>query len=101
MRQSRFESLGMYLPERIVTTNELVQQLKIKLKMNLERFTGIKERRHRSEDENTYTISINAMRDCLKNSRYNAEDLDIIITCSISRFEKYGKPSMNRPYRLC
>ena len=81
----------MYLPERIVTTNELVQQLKIKLKMNLERFTGIKERRHRSEDENTYTISINAMRDCLKNSRYNAEDLDIIITCSISRFEKYGE----------
>jgi len=90
MLRSRLESLGTYLPERIVTTRELVKQLKVKPLLDPERFTGIKERRHRAEAESTYTISLEAMRDCLANSRYDPENLDIIISCSISRFGENG-----------
>lgn len=91
MNTSRFESIGMYAPEQSVATSELIGQMKNKPMFDLEELTGIKNRRHRSEDESTLSISINAMKDCLGNSKYKAEDLDIIIVCSISRFENDGE----------
>lgn len=90
MNDSRFESIGCYVPEQSVATSELIDQMKNKPEFDLVALTGIKNRRHRSEDESTLSISVNAMKDCLANSKYNAEDLDIIIACSISRFEPDG-----------
>ena len=81
----RFESLGLYLPERTETTADIVSRLKIQTPFDLSKITGI-ERRHVSEDsESTLSLALNAARDCLQNSKYNAEDLDCIISCSISR----------------
>ena len=88
---SRFESLGMYAPDWIVSTEELIDQMEHKPPFDVKGWTGIKNRRHRREDESTFTISLNAMKDCLGNSKYKAEDLDIIIACSISRFDSDGE----------
>jgi 3-oxoacyl-[acyl-carrier-protein] synthase-3 len=87
MYETRFESIGMYVPEQSVSTGELIDQMENKPEFDLVELTGIKNRRHRVDGESTISISINAMKDCLANSRYTAEDLDIIIACSISRLD--------------
>jgi 3-oxoacyl-[acyl-carrier-protein] synthase III len=88
--KSRFESLGLYLPEKEVTTTEMMDRLKnnTNLTIDFEEITGIRKRRWRSEEETSYSIAMNAARDCLRNSRYQARDLDIVISTSISRTMK-------------
>ena len=99
--KSRFESLGLYVPEKVVTSAELMDSLKKKtnLTIEIEEITGIRKRRWRSEEETSYSIAINAARDCLRNSRYQARDLDIVISTSISRTMKpatyYMDPAMS------
>lgn len=90
LKKSRIESIGMYLPETVVTTRELMGQIRNRHDLDLETITGIRCRRRRSETEDTYSISINAAKDCLKRSGYEPRDLDMIITCSISRFTADG-----------
>lgn len=85
--KSRFESMGLYVPAKEVTTAELMDRLQSNTKLNIdfEEITGIRKRRWRSEDETSYSLAMNAARDCLRNSRYQARDLDIVISTSISR----------------
>ncbi|WP_433579822.1 3-oxoacyl-ACP synthase III family protein [Nocardia brasiliensis] len=86
---SRIESIGTYVPERVVTTEELVGRLDPEFRFDLERITGIRERRvHRNADgviEDSCALASTAARQCLDNSRYTAEDLDIVISTSITR----------------
>lgn len=88
--KSRFESLGLYVPEKEVTTAELMDRLKNEknLSINLEEITGIRKRRWRAAEETSYSIAMNAARDCLTHSRYQARDLDVVISTSISRTMK-------------
>jgi 3-oxoacyl-[acyl-carrier-protein] synthase III len=85
--KSRFESLGLYVPEKVVTTAELMDSLKKKTNISIEfeEITGIRTRRWRSAEETSYSIAMNAARDCLRNSRYKAQDIDIVISTSITR----------------
>lgn len=87
MQETRFESIGVYLPEKIVTTQSLIDQMETKPMFDLERLTGIRERRWRAEDEDSYSLALKASRCCLANSQYEASDLDVIIYCSITRFK--------------
>lgn len=101
MIKSQFESLGVYLPDRVVSTKELIDRMANKPLFNLFALTGIKNRRWRSEKEDSYTLAIDAARDCLKKSRYDACDLDVIICSSISRFKDgavnlWLKPEMSK-----
>lgn len=84
---SKFESIGAYFPEKIVTTRELVNKLKNIPEINLERITGIKTRRVREESEDSFTISLAAAHECLINSQYQASELDVIINTGITRFD--------------
>lgn len=83
--KTRFESLGIFLPEKIFSTEEIEVRMSNDLRLDLERKTGIKNRRICSENENSLTLALNAAKDCLKNSSYKASDLDIIINASITR----------------
>jgi 3-oxoacyl-[acyl-carrier-protein] synthase-3 len=58
------------------------------LSINLEEITGIRKRRWRAAEETSYSIAMNAARDCLAHSRYQARDLDVVISTSISRTMK-------------
>ncbi|MBF6482684.1 3-oxoacyl-ACP synthase [Nocardia otitidiscaviarum] len=89
MPYSRFEAIGAYLPSKRVTTEELVSQLKTAPGFDLEKITGVQERRFRSTEpgnvEDSFTLAMNAVEDCLSRSQYAASDLDVIISTSITR----------------
>ncbi|MFE5283768.1 3-oxoacyl-ACP synthase III family protein [Nocardia sp. NPDC056611] len=100
MPQSRFESIGAYLPENRVTTAELVARLKEAPEFDLERITGVKERRFRDtrpeSREDSFALAMKAVEDCLSRSSYAAGDLDIIISTSITR-SKHGTKMYMEP----
>lgn len=89
MPHSRFESIGAHLPSTIVTTEELIGRLKVPPQFDLEKITGIRERRvhdTRPESyEDSFALAIAAAEDCLSRSSYSAGDLDVIISSSITR----------------
>ncbi|MFI7004719.1 3-oxoacyl-ACP synthase III family protein [Nocardia sp. NPDC050175] len=89
MSHSRFESIGAYLPSNIVTTKELLSRLKEPPSFDLEKITGVKERRVHDTNpdsyEDSFAIAMKAAEDCLSRSRYEAAELDVIISTSITR----------------
>ncbi|MFI9404838.1 3-oxoacyl-ACP synthase III family protein [Nocardia sp. NPDC052316] len=89
MSHSRFESIGAYLPSNIVTTQELLSRLKEPPSFDLEKITGVKERRVHDTNpdsyEDSFAIAMKAAEDCLSRSRYEAAELDVIISTSITR----------------
>ncbi len=94
----RFESIGLYLPKRTVTTNEIVSSLSIDTPFDLSKITGIESRHVSADDESTLTLALAAAKDCLRNSNYSADDLECVISCSISRRKGsryYFEPAMS------
>lgn len=93
MNKIRFESIGRYLPEKVVTSRSVMEQVKtIKNKSVLSGVTGINNMRYCSPCEGSVNLAVKAAKDCLRNSRYNAGDLDIVISTSITHFKdgSYG-----------
>jgi amino acid adenylation domain-containing protein len=82
------ESLGSYLPPKIVASEEIIQNCVRPIRFPLARLTGIKNRRMAGETEFSLDIAKKAVADCFANSRYNPEDIDLIICGSISRCHK-------------
>ena len=87
MIKAQFESMGVYLPDRVVSTQELIDQMPTKPLFDLEFITGVKDRRWRSDAQDSYTMAMAAATDCLEKSQYQAKDLDVIICTSISHFK--------------
>ncbi|MBL1075742.1 3-oxoacyl-ACP synthase [Nocardia sp. 2] len=90
MVRPRIEALGSYLPGKEVSTDELLAQLAIESPIDLERVSGVKHRRRCDMDEHgqpedSFTVALAAARTALAGSRYDATDLDIVISCSITR----------------
>src|SRR5712664_2268551 len=79
------ESLGIYLPSRSVTTEEVIQACRIKLFFPLEKMTGIESRRVVEESEFSIDLAKKATADCLARSKYRPKDIDLLICCNISR----------------
>lgn len=88
--RTRFESIGAYTPSTIRSTEEVIASLSVPRMLDLERITGIKNRRVRNTDPDDYETSFElaqqAIDDCLAHSDYAAEDIDVIISVSITRF---------------
>jgi 3-oxoacyl-[acyl-carrier-protein] synthase-3 len=73
-----------------VSTADLVGRLKVQTPLNLEKVSGVRMRRVCGTDEygnreDSYTLASAAAREALENSDYAAADLDVIISCSITR----------------
>ena len=88
---ARIESIGVKLPAKRLTTAELMASTRHSTHIDLERLTGIRERRVCSKDEDSFTLAVDAARDCLARSRHAASDLDMVICSSITRY--VGGPS--------
>ncbi len=86
MRKTRFESVGLYTPAKTILSGELAQRLKKKLVRYLE-MMGIRERRYRSDTEDSYGLSLKAARSCLDRSEWKVEDLDAVVYTGITRFK--------------
>ncbi|NNH74750.1 3-oxoacyl-ACP synthase [Nocardia uniformis] len=85
MVKSRIEAVGARVPAAEVTTAELMEQLSIENPVDLERVSGVRARRKCADGEDSFTLATAAAREALANSRYDAADLDVIISCSITR----------------
>jgi 3-oxoacyl-[acyl-carrier-protein] synthase-3 len=84
--RARFESVGASLPEQRVTTRELMASTRHHTKIDLERLTGIREHRMCGPDDTSLSLAVDAARDCLARSQYEADDLDVVISASITRY---------------
>jgi 3-oxoacyl-[acyl-carrier-protein] synthase-3 len=87
MVTSSFESVGIELPEARRSTREVVDSCEHDIGFDFERLTGIRERRVCSEGEDSYTLAVEAAFSCLSRSTHRAEDIELLISCGISRFK--------------
>ncbi len=82
----KIESIGVRLPDKKVTTSEITGKLKLNDPLKLELLTGIYSRRVCSDKEDSLTLATEAAKDCLNHSKYCPEDIEMIISCSISKY---------------
>ncbi|MEK6250309.1 MAG: amino acid adenylation domain-containing protein, partial [Planctomycetales bacterium] len=87
-------SIGVYLPTNEVTTKELVKGCKKKMWFPLEYMTGIKSRRMAGEDEFSIDLARNAVDECLANSKYTADQIDMVVCCNITRSDAHLQVSI-------
>ncbi len=83
---ARFESIGRRLPEHRVTTAEVMASTRHHTRIDLERLTGIHERRVAAAEENSLTLAVGAAVNCLEHSGHSAADLEAIVNCSITKY---------------
>ncbi|WP_329403796.1 3-oxoacyl-ACP synthase [Streptomyces virginiae] len=88
---SRIEALGLCLPAAVQTTPQLAALVPGLGDVDIEKITGITERRVYDPEpdagEDSFGMALAAARDALRSSRYEAADLDIVISASITRFK--------------
>lgn len=87
---SIIESLGVYLPPRQVSTAEIVAGCRGPVLLPIERLTGIHSRRVAGDTEFSIDLAKQAVTRCLRNSRYEPGDIDLLICCNISRCDAPG-----------
>ena len=83
---SRFAGIGASIPERRLITAELMASTDDETDIDLERLTGVRERRVAGEGEDSYTLALDAARDALAHADCTAEDLDVLIVASITHY---------------
>lgn len=88
---SRIEALGVCLPAAVQTTPQLAALVAGLGEVDIEKITGIAERRvydpEPAAGEDSFGMALSAAQDALESSRYRAADLDIVISASITRFK--------------
>ncbi len=82
---ARFESIGLGLPDERRSTHDVMASTRHRTHVDLERLTGIHERRIAGDADDSYSLAVEAARDCLRHSRHTAADLDVVIDTSISK----------------
>jgi 3-oxoacyl-[acyl-carrier-protein] synthase-3 len=101
MTETRFESIGAYLPETRVSTRDLMSKMSFEPPFDLQQITGIEHRRvhdKRAESfEDSFALAHKAAKDCLSRSKYGAEQLDVIISASITRYKGGGYDNYFEP----
>lgn len=89
MNKSRLESMGAYLPSTVMSTPELLARMEKVPEFDLFKITGMAERRVADDTgdipEDCLTMAVSAARACLDRSRYAPDEIDVVISCSISR----------------
>lgn len=84
MPSSKIAGIGMYVPENVVTNNDLKKYMDTNDEWIQER-TGIKERRfaHRTE-ETTTTMGVEAAKIAIERAGITAQDIDFIVFATLS-----------------
>jgi len=86
-------SVGMYVPERRVTNDELSEIVETSDQWIRER-TGIRERRVVSDGQTNSDLSVKAVEDCLRRAEVSPEEIDLIIVPTVT-------PDMMFPSTAC
>ncbi|WP_407686874.1 3-oxoacyl-ACP synthase III family protein [Mycobacterium sp. HUMS_1102779] len=83
---ARLAGAGRHLPETHLTTEELMATTRHHTHIDLERLTGIRERRVSVGDEDSYTLATAAARNALATAGMDPASLDVVVNCSITKF---------------
>jgi 3-oxoacyl-[acyl-carrier-protein] synthase-3 len=83
---ARIAAVGRKLPATHLTTDELMGSTRHRTRIDLERLTGIHERRVSTGDEDSLSLAVGAARDCLARSGRRAEEIDLVVSCSITKY---------------
>jgi 3-oxoacyl-[acyl-carrier-protein] synthase-3 len=81
-REVTITGTGSYVPERVVTNEELSQVLGENIDDFVSNTLGIKERRYCAPDESTADLAENAGRRALESAGITAEEVDLIIVAT-------------------
>jgi amino acid adenylation domain-containing protein len=79
------ESMGVYLPEQVWTTDQIMKGCRKQVDFPLARLTGIRSRRIAGDTEFSIDLAEKAVAECLGRSTYRPEEIDLVICCNISR----------------
>src|SRR5689334_4615225 len=84
MFKSRIAGIGMYVPEQVVTNNDLLKYMDTSDEWIQER-TGIKERHyaHRTK-ETTTTMAVEAAKIAIERAGLTPSDIDFIVFATLS-----------------
>ena len=85
--QCAIESFSVYLPEKEVTTHDVVQGCVHSHLIPLKRMTGIHSRRMAADNEFSIDLARKAIAQCLPLSRHSPEDIDLLVAANISKFD--------------
>ncbi len=83
---TRLAGAGRHLPETHLTTDELMATTRHSTHIDLERLTGIYERRVSVGDEDSYSLATSAALNALAAAGCDPASLDVVISCSITKF---------------
>lgn len=84
MHQTIFAGIGHYVPDNVVTNNDLLQYMDTSDEWIQER-TGIKERRYAKRlGETTTTMGVEAAKIAIERAGITKDDVDFIIFATIS-----------------
>jgi len=87
---SRIASIGTYLPDQIVSSKELMDEIKSESQFGIpntwiEELTGIHSRRFAAAEDKPSDLAIRAGRAALEQSRMDPRDIGMVIYCGIDR----------------
>ena len=85
MYQSRIAGLGMYVPENVVTNEDLTKVMETSHDWIVER-TGIHERRHieKGDGNTTAIMGVKAAKTAIERAEINKDDIDLILFATLS-----------------
>src|SRR5215831_4337264 len=84
MKRTRISGIGMYVPDNVVTNNDLTRVMDTSDEWIQER-TGIKERRFaRRFEDTTTTMGVEAAKIAIERAGVTAKDIDFIIFATLS-----------------
>lgn len=85
MYQSKISGLGSYVPENVVTNDDLAQRMDTNDAWIQER-TGIKERRHikKGDGNTTATMGVKAAKIAIERAGISKDDIDMIVFATLS-----------------
>ncbi|WP_123024163.1 3-oxoacyl-ACP synthase III family protein [Mycolicibacterium stellerae] len=96
---TRVAGAGRHLPFTHLTSDALMSSTRHHTHIDLERLTGIRERRVSVGDEDSYSLATGAALDCLDKAQREARSLDAVISCSITKFRggltQWVEPTMS------
>src|SRR5690349_10206156 len=97
--RTRLAGAGRHLPPTHLRTADLMATTRHHTHIDLERLTGIRERRVSVGDEDSLTLATSAAVDCLDKAQRQASSIDVVISCSITKFRggltQWLEPSMS------
>jgi len=83
MRKSKIMGTGMYVPERVVTNDELATMMTTSDEW-IQNRTGIKERRYAKDGEGAASMAVHASKEAIEKAGLTNQDIDMIIFATLS-----------------